>query len=138
MECAFDESSVSKITEFLTNPMHTITRETQDLFLNVIFVKKEYEDILLRGQYDYCKTGNVISYKNNLRNPIHFKVVFNTNCFWGDMVYKIKIYINNFTLDLRESIRAEDDGDVSFENVEMMVTGDHNSYEIISDEDIQL
>ncbi len=130
----FNTSSIRKLLQLITTG--TVTRDNQKLTIDSLILKPEHEELLTQGQSPWIKTVDGFALTTKTISPPHFSANFKTLATPKNdptMFYAIEFTIDNFVLDFSNSRRNNNDEEIEFENVGMMVFPGKISAEILED-----
>lgn len=134
VEISFDSNSKNKLSRLLSTG--TVTRENQNLTINSLIAKSEYEDFLTKGQYPFIKTPTGFAMTTNPVSRPRFKAVLQalvTHKNNSSLLYAIEFSIGNFSFDFTNSQKTILDKEIEFENVGMTVYPGSINVKILED-----
>ena len=128
----FDSSSKNKLEKLLKAGV--VTRDVQDLYIDELSVKKQENELLMKGQSSWVKTDNGYALTTQTYSPSRFSAIFQTvtTSISDHQTYNaVEITFGNFSFDFSNS-RTEESGDyIIYKNVGMTIYPSNNTIKIL-------
>lgn len=130
-------SKLSKEKLSKTLLSQNVSRENQDLIISELFVNKNFENLLQKGQSTITQKGNVYSYTPQSRNPARFKGDFQTivslKCD-SSTVVGVQITMGNFDFDFSNAQKEFVEEEIVYRNVNLTIYPSKYTISILEDE----
>lgn len=130
-------SKLSKEKLAKTLLSQNVSRENQDLTISELFVNRNFDNFLQKGQSTFTQKNNVYSYTPQSRNPARFKGVFQTivnlKCD-SSTVVAVRITLGNFDFDFSNAQKELVEEEVVYRNVNLTIYPSRYTITILEDE----